>query len=245
MPTSSLVNSRRSHRSVKTRNRRWRHSCLRTAARLPRRRARNLYQYAALLNQEGDPENAYPLIQRARSLDPSNADINQLADKIAIQIQHPTQEHIVRALKYSLYQPLREPVPPQGTASGQSATKFQTPPGGGGPSVNIPINFDTASVMVDQETRPNIAILAHALADASMQGRDFLFVGHSDARGGDQMNVALSLQRADAISQSVVAIEPSLKGRIKVEGHGAHEPIDTGTDERALRANRRLQVVIK
>jgi outer membrane protein OmpA-like peptidoglycan-associated protein len=206
--------------------------------------ARNLYHYAALLNQEGDPENAYPLIERARSLDSSNADINQLADKIAAQVQHPTQEHIVRALKYSLYQPLREPAATPENAALRTTTKYQTPPGGGGPSVNIPINFDTASVNVDQETRPNIATLAHALADTSLKGRDFLFVGHSDLRGADQMNMALSMQRADAIRQSVVAIEPSLKGRIKVEGHGAREPIDTGTDERALRANRRLQVVI-
>jgi outer membrane protein OmpA-like peptidoglycan-associated protein len=208
-------------------------------------RARSLYQYASLLNQEGDPENAYPLIQRARSLAPSNTEINGLADKIALQVQHPTQEHILRALKYSLYEPLAEPfAATPGTSNGQAATKYQAPAGGGGPSVNIPINFDTASVTVDQETRPNIAVLAHALADASMQGRDFLFVGHSDMRGGDQFNVALSLQRADAISQSVIAIEPSLRGRIKFEGHGAREPIDTGTDARALRANRRLQVLV-
>ena len=206
-------------------------------------RARSLYQYAALLNQEGDPENAYPLIQRARALDSSNADINQLADKIAQQVQHPTQEHIVRALQYSLYKPISEPASSHGPSSGP-ATKYQTPAGGGGPSVNIPINFDTASVAVDQETRPNIAVLAHALADSSMKGRNFLFVGHSDARGGDQYNVDLSLQRADAISQSVVALEPSLRGRIKVEGHGAREPIVTGADAGALRANRRLQVLI-
>jgi outer membrane protein OmpA-like peptidoglycan-associated protein len=88
-------------------------------------------------------------------------------------------------------------------------------------------------------------MLAHALADSSMQGREFTFIGHSDIRGDDQYNLGLSLERAEAISERVVALEPSLKGRIHVEGHGSREPIDTGTDERALRANRRLQVVIK
>jgi outer membrane protein OmpA-like peptidoglycan-associated protein len=207
-------------------------------------RARSLYQYAVLLNQEGDPENAYPLIQKAHSLDPANSDINQLADKITLQVQHPTREHIVRALKYSLYQPINDSAPAQAASKGSASTKYQTPAGGSGPSLNIPINFDTASVIVDQETRPNIAILAHALADTSMEGRNFLFIGHSDARGGDQFNVELSRQRAEALSQSVVTIEPTLNGRIKVEGHGAREPIDTGSDARALRANRRLQVLV-
>jgi outer membrane protein OmpA-like peptidoglycan-associated protein len=210
----------------------------------PQTRARSLYHYAALLNQEGDPQNAYPLIKQAHTLDPTNSQITELAGTIESQVQHPTQEHIVRALRYSLFQPLNESNSTSRAVGNQGVFKRQTP-SGGGPSVTIPINFDTASVVVDQETRPNIEILARSLADPSMSTREFTFIGHSDARGGDQYNLGLSLQRAQAISQSVIALEPSLKGRIHVEGHGAREPVDTGTDERALRANRRLQVVIK
>ena len=209
-------------------------------------RAQTLYHYAALLNQDGDPENAYPLIKQAHVLEPTNSDYTALNDTVEKQVQHPTQEHIVRALHYSLYQPISTSESSTASASsGHGLAKHQTPPGGGGPSVNIPINFDTGSIVVDEQTRPNIAVLAHALADPSMAGRDFTFIGHSDYRGGDAYNMSLSQQRAESISQSVITLEPSLKGRIQVEGHGAREPIDTGTDAQALQANRRLQVVVK
>jgi outer membrane protein OmpA-like peptidoglycan-associated protein len=212
----------------------------------PQTSAWSLYQYAALLNREGDPQNAYPLIKQARALDSSNADIAALSSTVEAEVQHPTQEHILRALHYSLYQPL---TPARAAA--------MTPVGGGvripepvaaaaaGPSVNIPINFNSGSIVVDPRTQPNVELLAHSLADPSLAGRQFTFVGHSDARGSDQFNVNLSQQRAQAISQLVTNLEPSLKGHIAVEGRGAREPIDSGKDENALRANRRLQVLIK
>src|SRR5882724_1125636 len=58
----------------------------------PQAGARSLYQYAALLNREGDPQNAYPLIKEAGKLDPGNPDIATLAGAIEKQQQHPTQE---------------------------------------------------------------------------------------------------------------------------------------------------------
>jgi len=212
----------------------------------PQARARTLYQYASLLNREGDPQNAYPLIKEARALDPSNSDIATLATKVEAQVQHPTQEHIVRALHYSLYQPIKTVVQRQTEGGGRPASAPRQPvAGAAGPSVNIPINFNTNSTVVDAQTQPNVDMLAHALADPALAGRQFLFVGHSDSRGGDQYNRALSLQRAQALSQAVSTIEPGLKGRISAEGHGSREPIDPGTDEGALRANRRLQVLVK
>jgi outer membrane protein OmpA-like peptidoglycan-associated protein len=214
----------------------------------PQAGAWSLYQYAALLNREGDPQNAYPLIKDARALDSANPDIAALATTIEAQVQHPTQEHILRALHYSLYQPLT-PMRVAATSAPGSSARSAAPPvasaAPSGPSVNIPINFNTASIVVDPQTRPNVELLAHSLADKSLEGHQFTFVGHSDARGGDQFNVALSLQRAQAISQLVTTVEPALKGRIVAEGRGAREPIDSGTDENALRANRRLQVLIK
>jgi outer membrane protein OmpA-like peptidoglycan-associated protein len=211
----------------------------------PHARAQSLYQYASLLNREGDPQNAYSLINQAHTLDPSRTDIAEMKSAIQSQVEHPTREGIIRALRYTLYKPLLVHGSGGGPAGGSGAPVTGYATSQAGPSVNIPINFDTASVVVDQRTRPNLTILAHALSDPALQGRRFMFVGHSDRRGGDQYNVDLSLQRAEAMSQNVIAIEPQLKGRILVEGRGFHEPIDPGTDEAALRANRRLQVVIK
>jgi len=213
----------------------------------PQAGAWTLYQYASLLNREGDPQNAYPLIKEARALDSANSDIAALAATVEGEVQHPTQEHILRALHYSLYQPLTplRAASASTPGSARAVAVSAAPAAPTGPSVNIPINFTTGSTVVDPQTRPNVELLAHSLADKSLEGREFTFVGHSDARGADQFNVALSLQRAQAISQLVTSVEPSLKGRIVVEGRGAREPIDSGSDENALRANRRLQVLIK
>jgi peptidoglycan-associated lipoprotein len=98
--------------------------------------------------------------------------------------------------------------------------------------------------MTDEATGSNIGILAHALADKAHPGQEFVFVGHADERGNAQTNLILSRRRAEAIYQAVVAIEPSLKGRIEVTGRGSAEPLDPGHDERAYRANRRLQVLL-
>jgi outer membrane protein OmpA-like peptidoglycan-associated protein len=212
----------------------------------PQTSAWSLYQYAALLNREGDPQNAYPLIKQARALDSSNPDISSLSATIEGEVQHPTQEHILRALHYSLYQPLTPTrLAAKSTPAGGGIAAPVAPAAASGPSVNIPINFNSGSIVVDPQTQPNVELLAHSLADPSLAGHQFTFVGHSDARGSDQFNVNLSQQRAQAISQLVTNLEPGLKGRIAVEGRGAREPIDMGKDENALRANRRLQVLIK
>jgi tetratricopeptide (TPR) repeat protein len=148
-------------------------------------RAQSLYQYAALLNREGDPQNAYALIKDAHSLDPSRADITSLVGTVETQVQHPTQEHIVRALNFSLYQPLTASVVKEsGGGTGASTMGANSSGASGtvpaarervavatGPSVNIPINFNTASIEVDSQTRPNLDLLAHALADPALAGK--------------------------------------------------------------------------
>jgi len=69
-------------------------------------RARALWKYAALLNQEGDPQNADRMIREARRLDAGNQEIDNLATAIQVQIENPTREQLVRGLAASLYKPL-------------------------------------------------------------------------------------------------------------------------------------------
>jgi OOP family OmpA-OmpF porin len=142
-------------------------------------------------------------------------------------VEHPTKEEITRALSFSIYKPVKG-VP--GAAEGSS--------------VNIPINFESDKTSVDDQTKPNIEALASVMAEDST-GQHFVFIGHADSRGDDNYNLQLSRQRAEAIRDQIVELKPELKGRITVQGHGAHEPIDLGTDDEAMRRNRRLQVVAK
>jgi outer membrane protein OmpA-like peptidoglycan-associated protein len=222
-------------------------------------RAKTQYEYAKLLNRNGDPQNAYPLAKNAHFLNPDDAQIRALAQRLEEDIRNPSHEQLVRGLQDALYQPLHmdtaEPLPALAqagsaaaeTVSGQRAAKglLGTPQPNIGPSVSIPINFNTAATVVDRRTRPNIATLAHALADPAFAGRKFLFLGHADRRGSDEYNMTLSRERAQAMYREVIRLEPPLEGRIEVDGRGAREPIDPGTGPEALRANRRLQVVLK
>jgi outer membrane protein OmpA-like peptidoglycan-associated protein len=204
-------------------------------------RAETLFQYASLVNDDGDPQNAYPMIKKAQALDPSRKDIAALATKIEKQIQVPKKSQIERSFGLSVYKPL--------TASSEGG-------GGGGPAaadvsgaghrqVNIPINFQFNSVEPNEDTQDNVKMLADALAEDSFASMQFVFIGHSDSRGDPNYNVELSRKRAEAIRVVVIQIAPALEGRIDVAGRGSSEPIDPGSDAAAMRANRRLQVIVK
>jgi outer membrane protein OmpA-like peptidoglycan-associated protein len=210
-------------------------------------RAHTLYQYARLLNLDGDPQNAYPLIKDAKALDPNDADIVALAGKIEQRVNNPTKEQIVRGLWDSMYKPLRVASikPIHSNAQSAPGSAPASAPTGNAASVSIPINFELGTTMVDERTRANIAVLAEALADPTYAQQHFTFVGHADVRGVEPNNIVLSKRRAEAMAQAVVLLQPSLQGRIDVIGRGSSEPIDPGHDEDAYRANRRLQVLLK
>jgi len=206
-------------------------------------RAQSLFRYAQLLNRDGDPQNAYPLIKAAATLDSASAEIAALERTIEEQIRSPTTEQLVRGLKSQIYRPLR-------VAAITPAKKAPVPakvatPLPSGPNLNIPINFVTGSTVVDEQTRPNLRTLVEALRDPSFASQMFVFVGHADARGDEQRNMVLSWQRAEAIYSEVLQADPGLQGRVQVSGRGEYDPIDLGNDDNAHRANRRLQVLLK
>ena len=210
-------------------------------------RARTLYQYAKLLSVQNDPQNAYPLIKQAQQLDRRDAEINALATRLEEQIRNPKTDQLVRGLRDSLYQPLRVAslTPPTAGSSGKGPRVPAAESTAGKPSVNIQINFIEDSTQVDTQTQPNVAILARALADSSLSGSRFMFIGHADVRGTAEHNLELSQRRSQALSQNIVRLEPSLAGRIDTQGRGESDPLDLGNTEAAHRANRRLQVLLK
>lgn len=112
-------------------------------------------------------------------------------------------------------------------------------------SVNIRINFDYNSIEVDDFSRQNISALAHALSDSSYSDRQFLLIGHSDARGDSGYNRELSLERAQAIKDMLVSIEPGLEGRLATTGYGESNPLYDGNTEEDYRLNRRLEVMVE
>jgi outer membrane protein OmpA-like peptidoglycan-associated protein len=202
----------------------------------PKARAQTLYEYASLVNDDKDPQNAYPMIKKAHALDPGRRDIAQLSTYIEKQVAVPDKPQITRSFGLSVYRPLKAATSDEG---GGSVT------GAGHRQLNIPINFRFDSVELNEATQPNLTLLAHSLADSSLSQQRFIFIGHTDSRGDPQYNLVLSRRRAAATRDGVIHIEPTLAGRVDVQGRGSSEPIDPGTDLGAMRANRRLQVILR
>jgi len=209
-------------------------------------RARALWKYAALLNQEGDPQNADRMIREARRLDQGNQEIAGLAAEIQVQIENPTREQLVRGLADSLYKPLHMVATTglQAGATSSLAVPNSTTASMDGPSINIPINFEFNSTEVDPTTAGNIELLARTLSGEELTDRKFEFVGHADIRGDSWSNMNLSRQRATTIYEAVIGLEPGLEGRISVLGRGESDPIELGDSEEAHRVNRRLQILV-
>lgn len=103
------------------------------------------------------------------------------------------------------------------------------------------INFETGSTAVDDEARAGIAQIAKNLL-GNGSGR-IIVRGHTDARGTDAYNDALSLRRANAVITLLTAAEPALAARLVAEGAGKREPLYPGDDDDSYRLNRRVEFV--
>jgi outer membrane protein OmpA-like peptidoglycan-associated protein len=101
------------------------------------------------------------------------------------------------------------------------------------------IGFATDSATIDDAARADLAHIARNLA-ASGAAR-VIVRGHTDARGSDSYNDALSLRRAAAVVTMLTVIEPDLAGKLVAQGAGKREPLYPGDDEDSYRLNRRVE----
>lgn len=195
-----------------------------------------LYQYAKLLHYTNNSQQALRYVYAARNLAPNDESIAMLAEDIAATTKVITKDEIVRGLgKFSL-QPLnlKVDIDATGTSSGAGARISDA-------SVNIPLNFEFGTTSLTPESQANVKVLADTLAE-SFSKKNVLFVGHADVRGDSGHNLSLSLGRAQAIRQQVIALHPSLDQQIAIVGKGETEPLSNGDFESDHRINRRLEI---
>lgn len=205
----------------------------------PAQEAHTVASYAELLYELGDVQRALVYVHHARNVQPGERWIEALAETIDASARQVQRQHITRGLGDALVEPLVL----NAAAGTVSAATAATAPAAAGAMLNIPVNFLFDSTEVDESTRANVAVLAEALASAAYAEQTFVFVGHADRRGSHPYNMRLSTDRANAIFEHVIGLQPSLTGRIRVEGRGEDEPLALGDSETDHRANRRLQVL--
>lgn len=108
-------------------------------------------------------------------------------------------------------------------------------------AVAINIMFDFNSDRITPQGKQILDNLGKALNSDRLKGNRFMLEGHTDSKGGDAYNLALSERRAKSAMDYLVAahkIEPS---RLQTVGKGKSEPLDPANPERDI--NRRVQVM--
>ena len=124
--------------------------------------------------------------------------------------------------------------------------QLETPPQPVQPPVVAPevyivlFDFDKANIRPDGQQ-----VINQVLADAQAKGTPQISVtGHADRAGPADYNLALSLRRADAVRQALIAGGISAD-QITVSGRGEEEPAVPTPDGVREQANRRVEIIIQ
>ncbi len=88
------------------------------------------------------------------------------------------------------------------------------------PSIDLEINFEFNSGTIAAQAMPQVKALGQALASDDLKGGTFLVAGHTDSKGGESYNQALSERRADAVKRLLSAKYGIAANRLVTVGYG-------------------------
>ncbi len=110
------------------------------------------------------------------------------------------------------------------------------------PSVDLEIFFEYNSDRLTPFARQQLDALIPALINAVRQNNRLVFVGHTDSSGGYEYNLALSVRRAKAVGDYVVARSGIAPDWVGTQGRSYSEPKNAFNT--AAPENRRVQLVL-
>jgi outer membrane protein OmpA-like peptidoglycan-associated protein len=109
------------------------------------------------------------------------------------------------------------------------------------PTIDVEVFFAYNSAAILPEALPKLITLGQALSDPKLKGSVFLIGGHTDAKGSDSYNLALSGHRAESVKQFLVQnfhIDPN---NLYAMGFGEEQL--KNPDDPFSAENRRVQIV--
>ncbi len=103
------------------------------------------------------------------------------------------------------------------------------------------ILFDSGSANLQPQSMGVIRQISQVLQQES--GMNLKIVGHTDADGSDENNLALSQKRAEAVKNALVSVYGIDANRLRAEGKGETEPVADNTTTDGKAQNRRVEFI--
>lgn len=130
-------------------------------------------------------------------------------------------------------------------AAAKAATLPETanePKASEGGLLSLQVQFDFGSAQLSQSSYTVLQKLAKALASGELKNYSFSVVGHTDAVGSAEYNLALSRQRASSVKAYLVT-QGVQASRITSDGKGFSQLLDSNSPKNPI--NRRVEVTAK
>jgi OOP family OmpA-OmpF porin len=150
--------------------------------------------------------------------------------------QAPSAEQLIHALK---------PAPGQlsDTTRGIRAVKAQGAADAAAPSVDLSVEFATASSTLTPQARTTLDALGKALSSADLMQYRFRIEGHTDTVGSAAYNTALSERRAQAVADYLEKSFGVAAARLEPVGMGEQGLLVPTPPQTPNAQNRRVKVV--
>ncbi|MCV9385975.1 OmpA family protein [Reichenbachiella ulvae] len=107
----------------------------------------------------------------------------------------------------------------------------------------IGINFEVGKAQINQKDYAQLTKLQEAMN--LFKDANIVIEGHTDSQGGDELNLKLSRERADAILSYLNANTSIDKSRFSTKGFGESKPVANNETVVGRKLNRRIDIVIK
>ncbi|MBT8351170.1 MAG: OmpA family protein [Deltaproteobacteria bacterium] len=110
------------------------------------------------------------------------------------------------------------------------------------PKAGALINFSFDSAIIDSASQPLLDEFGKALKNG-LQGAVILIAGHTDSKGSNNYNQALSERRAEAVVEYLKASHGISQNKLLSRGFGETQPITVNDTEENRFRNRRVEFV--
>jgi phosphate transport system substrate-binding protein len=108
--------------------------------------------------------------------------------------------------------------------------------------------FETGSVRLDAQSRPNVEQLASALEAEIYDGKSLVFIGFSDGEGAAAANLEISRRRAEVVKNAIEKAAETADFTqldVSVQAYGEAMPMACDDTEWGRQLNRRVEVWIR